>query len=590
MRAAIYCRKSTEQNGTATAEKSVANQERECRALIDKNGWTVELEHVYVDDGISGAVFGEGRPALLKLIAAVKTHPRPFDAVVAYDESRLGRDVIEVGYLVKSILDHDVRLFFANGTERRLDSATDALLMSITSFGGAFEREQASKRTRDVLRTKAAAGHQTGTVPFGYAAVVKGSHKELAVDPLLAPIVRQIFTLASQGNGITRIAHALNREHSGRRKWNAPTVRNILRNETYSGRVVYGKHRVVVKGGKKRRVAVPEAEWVTIDRPELAIIEAPLWNAVKARQATMFASYLRGAKGRLQGRPEHTVSEHLLTGFVVCGTCGGRLVVWSAKSAKARRAAPDKPAYRSLCCWRNKSGGPALCSNYRAVPLQPLTDAIVEHFRSDVLTPERIAQVARDLAADAESAPERVAQRRGELDADLRRLDQRLAKLTEAVAEGGPVKTLVEAIRQAEGEQRETQAKIEQLAATQALVQEWSSAGQKGKVETLLANWQDALAGSPIVARQILRKLLVSPITVTPESDGSFSYEALGSYARVIVGTIGGEAPRSLTIKRGGMERPDDLAAELKALAGAQQPAQGYSEADRPGRRGGPTS
>jgi hypothetical protein len=274
------------------------------------------------------------------------------------------------------------------------------------------------------------------------------------------------------------------------------------------------------------------------------------------------------------------------------------MVVWSAKSKKAVREHPDKPAYKSLRCWRNKSGGTAACANYRAVPLQPLTEAVIEHFRSDVLTTERIAQVARDLAADAESAPERVAQRRAELAAELYRLDQRLAKLTEAVAEGGPVKTLVEAIKQAEGERREVQAKIEQLEATQALVTEWNTAGQQGKVEALLEGWQAALSGSPLVARQILRKLLVSPITVWPEEDGSFRYDALGSYARVIVGTIGGRTGVDsdglhhgpLTIRRIGVARPDDLAVELKALAVAQQPAQAPGAEGRPDRSRGRTS
>jgi recombinase-like zinc beta ribbon protein len=321
-------------------------------------------------------------------------------------------------------------------------------------------------------------------------------------------------------------------------------------------------------------VAVPPSEWVHVARPELAIIDEPLWQAVKARQAGIFASYLRGSKGRLQGRPEHTVSAHLLTGFVVCYRCGGRMVVWSATSAKARRARPDKPAYRTLVCWRHKSGGDAACTNYRAVPLQALTDVIVEHFRSDVLTPERVAQVARDLAADAESAPERVAQRRAALESELRRLDQRLAKLTEAVAEGGALKTLTDAIRQAEGEQREAQAKLEQLDATQAMVARWDTAGQQGKVQALLSDWQAALTGSPMVGRQILRKLLVSPITVEPQADGSFWYSATGSYARVITGTIGGAEPKSVTIKRGGVERADDLAAELKVLAAAQAPGQ----------------
>src|SRR5438132_9141864 len=125
MRAAIYCRKSTDQSEVHESERSVAHQRDACLALIEKNGW--RAGETYTDDNISGAVFGEGRPALMQLLDAVKA--KRYDVVVAYDDQRLGRDMIETSYLVKTILDQDVRLFFANGTERRLDSATDALLM-----------------------------------------------------------------------------------------------------------------------------------------------------------------------------------------------------------------------------------------------------------------------------------------------------------------------------------------------------------------------------------------------------------------------------------------------------------------------------
>ncbi len=259
------------------------------------------------------------------------------------------------------------------------------------------------------------------------------------------------------------------------------------------------------------------------------------------------------------------------------------MVVWASSGKKVQRAT-NKTPHRYLVCWRHKSGGNAVCANAKTVPLDALTTAIIEHFRSDVLTPERIAQVARDLADDAETAPERVAQRRAGLEAELRRLESRLAKLTEAVAEGGSLKTLTDAIRQTEGEHREVEAKVVQLDGTQALLREMTTAGHQGQVQSLLTGWQDALAGSPIVARQILRKLLVSPITIWPEADGSVHYEAQGSYARLLRGVIGGpEEGHSVTIKRGGVKRADDLAAELKALASAQP-------VRRPDGMPGPTS
>ena len=57
MIAAIYARKSTEQNGVADEQKSVARQVDHARQYAVRKGWTVDDASVFVDDGISGAEF-----------------------------------------------------------------------------------------------------------------------------------------------------------------------------------------------------------------------------------------------------------------------------------------------------------------------------------------------------------------------------------------------------------------------------------------------------------------------------------------------------------------------------------------------------
>jgi DNA invertase Pin-like site-specific DNA recombinase len=71
MIAAIYARKSTEQNGVADEQKSVARQIDHARAYAKSKGWTVDEAHVYIDDGISGAEFA-ARPGFVRLMNAVK--------------------------------------------------------------------------------------------------------------------------------------------------------------------------------------------------------------------------------------------------------------------------------------------------------------------------------------------------------------------------------------------------------------------------------------------------------------------------------------------------------------------------------------
>ena len=75
MIAAIYARKSTEQNGVANAEKSVTRQIDHATAYAVRKGWTVAPEHIYSDDGISGAEFAN-RSGFLRLMNALKPRRR----------------------------------------------------------------------------------------------------------------------------------------------------------------------------------------------------------------------------------------------------------------------------------------------------------------------------------------------------------------------------------------------------------------------------------------------------------------------------------------------------------------------------------
>jgi len=96
VRAVIYARKSTEQTGVSDEEKSVTRQIDHAKLYAAKKGWTVSDEHIFVDDGISGAEFVK-RPGFIRLMNALK--PRPtFQFLVMSEESRLGREQIETAY------------------------------------------------------------------------------------------------------------------------------------------------------------------------------------------------------------------------------------------------------------------------------------------------------------------------------------------------------------------------------------------------------------------------------------------------------------------------------------------------------------
>jgi site-specific DNA recombinase len=104
MIAAIYARKSTDQDDA----KSVRQQIEHGRAFAARHGWTVAEGHVYQDDSISGAEFNgvdrpNRRPGLKRLMDALSPRP-PFQVLVVYEESRLGREQIETAWLLKQFV------------------------------------------------------------------------------------------------------------------------------------------------------------------------------------------------------------------------------------------------------------------------------------------------------------------------------------------------------------------------------------------------------------------------------------------------------------------------------------------------------
>jgi DNA invertase Pin-like site-specific DNA recombinase len=76
MIAAIYARKSTEQNGIADEARSVTRQIEQATAYAHCKGWTVRPEAVFVDDGIGGAEFAN-RPGFIRLMNSRSRRFRP---------------------------------------------------------------------------------------------------------------------------------------------------------------------------------------------------------------------------------------------------------------------------------------------------------------------------------------------------------------------------------------------------------------------------------------------------------------------------------------------------------------------------------
>jgi site-specific DNA recombinase len=534
MIAAIYARKSTDQAGVSDDQRSVARQIEHAKAYAIRKGWTVDDAHVYVDDGISGAEFAR-RPGFLRLMNAVGSRP-PFRVLVMSEESRLGREAIETAYALKQCIQAGVRVFFyLEDRERTLETPTDKLLMSVTAFADELEREKARQRTYDAMHRKALAKHVTGGRVFGYDNVdvcepdATGRPNRVYVTRRIneaeAAVVRRIFELSAHGYGIKRIAATLNAEGApsprpqrGRpRGWATSSVRSVLFRPLYRGQPIWNQTRKRDTWGQHKQQERAETEWLHLDAPEWRIVPDDLWKAVHARLDASRQTYLAGTQGRAWGRPiSGTVSKYLLTGLTRCGCCGGGFIVRSRDHGKHRH-------FRYACSTLHLRGR-SVCANNLEIPMDVADGVMLDLLAQDVFRSDIIDRAIEDVWRGL-SRPDDMAARRAKLESDIARVDQEIRNLTNALAVGGDVESLIGGLKAREAQRRDLRAQVEALKA--APRKALSRATLDAEVRRRLGDWRGLCGRHVAESRKLLDLVLVDRITFTPTTDttGAPAYE-----------------------------------------------------------------
>jgi site-specific DNA recombinase len=359
---AIYARKSTDQSGVSDEQRSVARQVEHARAYAARKGWQVLDEHVYVDDGISGAEF-ERRPGLQRLRATLRPRP-PFAVLIVSEQSRLSRDTADTLQFLKELARAGVRVFtYQDDRPISIETPSDTLVTTINAWKDSEARRESSVRTHEALARKAKAAHVTGGRVFGYRNVDVFSGVDAHGRPLRshvtreirkdeAAVVRRIFELCAGGLGVKRIASSLNvaglprpRAQQGRRDgWCPSSVRSVLFRDLYRGVEWWNRTKKRNAFGQVQVRDRDRIEWLRVDVPEWRIVPEALWEAAHARLAKARKNYLAGTQGARWGRPvTGTAAKYLLTGLGRCGVCGGGLTVRSRAHGKAQRS------YRYVC-------------------------------------------------------------------------------------------------------------------------------------------------------------------------------------------------------------------------------------------------
>ena len=334
---AIYLRLSKEDDdlscssGAKSESNSISNQRKLIYDFM-KSHPELDLYDEYKDDGKSGSNFDRAEfQRMMKDIEAGKVN-----CVVVKDQSRFGRDYIDVGkYKEKIFPKLGVRFITINeGYDSLSATSSDDLAFTINSFVYDFYIRDISTKIRTNLTAKKQNGEYAGAfVAYGY---VKDSNdkSKLVVDQFAADVVRDIFRWKIEGLSPQNIAVRLNElgipspaeykklsgsnyktsfQTSSKAVWSHVSVRRILKNEIYLGVMIQGK-RTTPNYKTKTVVTKAESEWLRVEGTHEAIISV--------RDFELVQELLRDDTHCRAG----DVTVPVYAGRIYCGDCGATAV------------------------------------------------------------------------------------------------------------------------------------------------------------------------------------------------------------------------------------------------------------------------
>jgi site-specific DNA recombinase len=322
MEIALYVRVSTNrQQQTQTIEQQLAR----LRAKVTTEPhWHLADEHVYRDDGYSGASLN--RPGLDRL----RDHAAlgAFELILITAPDRLARKYVHQVLLIDEMQRRGCQVEFL---ERPMsDDPHDQLLLQIRGVVAEYERSLIAERMRRSRQAKLRSGTLLPwtSAPYGYILDPERPRDpgRVRVDPVKAEIVKQIFAWYTDPQTpatLYWVAKTLSERQiptpRGGQRWNVASVRGILRSPAYAGTAYSGrthpapaqrrKSALQPVGPGQSQQPAPVAEWIAVRVP--AIVS----------QDTFDLAQQRLAQNQQMARRNNSEHDYLLRGLVSCAQC-----------------------------------------------------------------------------------------------------------------------------------------------------------------------------------------------------------------------------------------------------------------------------
>jgi site-specific DNA recombinase len=319
MRVACYVRVSTDRQQRA---QTINQQLSQLKAYIaSQTGWEIREEHIFRDDGYSGARLD--RPGLDAL--RDQAAQAAFDLVLITAPDRLARKYVHQMIVLEELERRGIRVVFIDRPPS--DDPHEQLVVQIRGAVAEYERTLIADRMRRGRQAKLRSGQLLPWTrpPYGYRLHPEQPRNPalVAIDPAAAAIVQEVYAAyADEGLTLHALAVRLTAGRvpspTGKAIWSASTLHGILTNPAYMGQATSGRFRTIPARGRRsalgalgRGMAVqarPSEEWIRIAVP--ALVTAEQFAAVQRRLAT-----------NQQFARRSTTHPYLLRGLVSCGMC-----------------------------------------------------------------------------------------------------------------------------------------------------------------------------------------------------------------------------------------------------------------------------
>jgi DNA invertase Pin-like site-specific DNA recombinase len=286
----------------------------------------------YFDRGVSGTTFT--RPDFVRMMDDVKAGR--INCIIVKDLSRFGRDYLETGNYIETILPFlGVRFISVND---HFDTVEDCngnkgLGISLMNLVNDMYAKDVSKRITTAFENCMERGSVLGNAPYGYDRVKNDNGYELVIDEPVTDIVRRIFQMAKDGMSLRAIAEALTRDgvrtpegykttqlvYVGKDEpfceWQHGTISKILSNEVYIGTLYQGKTKTNLCTGEKKH-RIDKEDWIIHEDAHEPIVSKELFMEVRSivekRRDKMFCTF----------REDLPATEDKYKGILKCPVCG----------------------------------------------------------------------------------------------------------------------------------------------------------------------------------------------------------------------------------------------------------------------------